>query len=205
MDSDLVNLSTSDVLLIWNSTNYTSLASFQSATGQEAHGIQADPRWRSPGAGDFHLTASSLAIDSADSGVSGQPGADAEGITRFDDPFTPNTGLGPRPYDDRGAYEYQGSGSSEAPPVAALTVTPASGTAPLLITADASASTDTDSTPIASYSFDFGDGSPVVGPQPGAAATHTYTAGGTYTVTVTVTDTAGLFAKATKRIKVKGR
>jgi parallel beta-helix repeat protein len=203
MDSDLVNLSTSDVLLIWNSTNYTSLAAFQSATGQELHGIQADPRWRSPGAGDFHLTASSLAIDSADSGVSGQPGADAEGITRIDDPFTPNTGLGPRSYDDRGAYEYKGSGSSDAPPVAALTVTPASGMAPLLVTADASASTDTDSTPIASYSFDFGDGSPPVGPQSGATATHTYAAAGAYTVTVTVIDTAGLSSTAAVTVQVQ--
>ena len=79
----------------------------------------------------------------------------------------------------------------DAPPSAALSVTPSSGTAPLQVTADASASTDTDATPIASYTFDFGDGSAVVGPQAGATATHTYTGAGTFTVTVTVTDTAG--------------
>ena len=73
MDYDLVYLSSPDVMLIWNSVNYTSLAAFKSATGQETHGIQADPKWASPGAGDFHLTAGSPAIDSANSGASGQP------------------------------------------------------------------------------------------------------------------------------------
>jgi PKD repeat protein len=42
-------------------------------------------------------------------------------------------------------------------PVAALTVTPATGTVPLAVTADASASTDGQGN-IASYSFNFGDG-----------------------------------------------
>jgi parallel beta-helix repeat protein len=200
MDSDLVHLTTSDVMLIWNSTSYASLASFQAATGQEVHGIQADPRWRSPVAGDFHLTAGSAAIDSANSGVSGQPNSDVEGHLRVDDPATPNTGLGPRSYDDRGAYEYGSSGDS--PPVSSLSVSPSSGFAPLAVTADASASTDTDATPIASYRFDFGDGSPVVGPQSGATATHAYTAAGTYTVTVTVRDTGGLSSTAQQQVIV---
>jgi PKD repeat protein len=94
------------------------------------------------------------------------------------------------------------SGSSDAAPSAKLTVTPASGTVPLGVSADASASTDTDATPIASYSFDFGDGSATVGPQAGATATHTYTAAGTYTVTVTVKDTAGLSSTATSQVRV---
>ena len=92
------------------------------------------------------------------------------------------------------------SGSSDAAPSAKLTVTPASGTVPLGVSADASASTDTDATPIASYSFDFGDGSATVGPQAGATTTHTYTAAGTYTVTVTAKDTAGLSSTATARV-----
>jgi parallel beta-helix repeat protein len=108
MDYDLVYLSAPDVILIWNSVNYTSLVAFKSATGQETHGTQADPKWTSQGGGDFHLTAGSPAIDSANSGASGQPSTDAGGDPRVDDPATPNTGAGPRAYDDRGAYEFAG-------------------------------------------------------------------------------------------------
>jgi parallel beta-helix repeat protein len=203
MDGDLVQLTTADTLLIWNSTSYSSLAAFQAATGQETRGLQADPKWKSPSTGDFHLTAGSPAIDSANSGVSGQPSTDVEGFARFDDPDTANTGLGPRAYDDRGAYEFGGvfGPPPDSPPVASLTVTSPSPQS-LDVTADASASTDVDDTPIASYSFDFGDVTAVVGPQPQATALHTYAAPGTYTVTVTVTDTAGLSSVATATVEV---
>jgi PKD repeat protein len=90
----------------------------------------------------------------------------------------------------------------DAPPAAALTVNPASGLAPLAVTADASGSSDTDATPIASYRFDFGDGSAAVGPQASATASHTYTAAGTFTVAVTVKDTAGLSSTATSQVTV---
>ena len=90
----------------------------------------------------------------------------------------------------------------DSPPVAALTVSPSSGTAPLAVTADASGSTDTDAWPIASYSFDFGDGSEAVGPQAGASAGHSYSAAGSYTVTVTVTDTAGQSSTASAQVTV---
>src|SRR5215212_3588591 len=202
MDDDLVNLTTADTMLIWNSVSYSSLAAFRSATGQETHGIQGDPKWSNAVAGDLHLSAGSPAIDSADSGVSGQPPADLDGVVRTDDPDTPNTGQGPRGYDDRGAYEYAGPSGppSDSPPAASLTVTPSS-PGSLAVSADASASTDPDATPIATYSFDFGDGSPV-GTQSGASAPHTYTSAGTYTVTVTVTDTAGLSSTATATVKV---
>ena len=68
---------------------------FTSATGQESHGIQADPPGRAPCAGDFHLTAGSPAIDSANSGASGQPSLgrrrqSSASTTRT----TPNTGGG---------------------------------------------------------------------------------------------------------------
>jgi parallel beta-helix repeat protein len=202
MDYDLVYLTVPDTILIWSSTSYSSLAAFRSASGQEAHGIQGDPRWASPSTGNFHLTAGSPAIDSGNSGASGQPGADIEGNPRVDDPGTQNTGIGPRPYDDRGAYEFQSGPPADAPPNAVLSVTPSSGTAPLQATADASGSTDTDATPIATYTFDFGDGSAAVGPQAGATATHTYTSTGTYTVTVTVTDTGGLSSTASAQVVV---
>ncbi|HXM53763.1 MAG TPA: right-handed parallel beta-helix repeat-containing protein [Candidatus Dormibacteraeota bacterium] len=109
IDYDLVYLTSSGTVVVWGSTSYPSLAAFQAAApGQETHGVQADPRWVAPASGDFHLSAGSPAIDSANSGVSGEQVQDADGRSRFDDPLTPNTGAGPRPYDDRGAYEYQG-------------------------------------------------------------------------------------------------
>jgi parallel beta-helix repeat protein len=203
MNDDLVHLTAANqVLLVWSSTSYNTLASFQAATGQEARGIQADPKWRDPAVGDFHLTAGSPAIDSANSGASGQPATDVEGNPRVDDPATPNTGIGPRTYDDRGAYEYQAGPPADAPPVAALTISPSAGTAPLTVSADSSASTDGDATPIATYMFDFGDGTPPVGPQAAATATHTYTVSGTFVVTVTVADTAGLTSTATATVEV---
>jgi PKD repeat protein len=90
---------------------------------------------------------------------------------------------------------------ADNPPVAALTVTPSSGTAPLTVSADASASTDTDLTPISTYRFAWGDGSSTSA-QTSPAATHQYVVAGTYTVTMTVTDTAGQSSTATAQVKV---
>jgi parallel beta-helix repeat protein len=107
LDFDLVHLRTTGVMIDWAGTRYSSLAAFHAATGREPRGIEADPRFRLPGAGDLHLLAASPAIDSADSGASGQPVTDADGNGRVDDPATPDTGVGPRTFDDRGAYEFQ--------------------------------------------------------------------------------------------------
>lgn len=65
IDYDLVYLTQSNPLIIWGSTNYTSLAAFRAATGQEANGLQTNPLWVAPGAGNFHLLPGSAAIDSA--------------------------------------------------------------------------------------------------------------------------------------------
>jgi parallel beta-helix repeat protein len=184
----------------WNGFGYSTLSQFRAAVGQEQHGIEADPRWTARAAGDFSLDVGSPAVDSGNSSAPGQPATDAAGNPRVDVPAVPNTGAGPRAYDDRGALEQQ---LRDLPPAAALTVTPASGRVNLDVTADAAGSQDTDGvSPIASYRFDFGDGSPAVGPQPGPTAAHTYTAGGTYTVTVTVTDTAGLSDTETATVTV---
>ncbi|MCJ7710796.1 MAG: right-handed parallel beta-helix repeat-containing protein [Chloroflexi bacterium] len=43
--------------------NTSSLAVFTTWTGYERHGLQADPRFIAPGAGDYHLAAGSPAID----------------------------------------------------------------------------------------------------------------------------------------------
>jgi parallel beta-helix repeat protein len=109
MDFDLVYLSTPDKLLVWGSSSYMSLAAFRSATGREVHGIQADPKWIDAPVGNFHLRAGSPAIDAANSAVSGQPRRDVKRRARFDDPAIPNTGAGPRTFDDRGSFEFRPS------------------------------------------------------------------------------------------------
>jgi chitodextrinase len=107
VDYNLVDLTTSGALYVWANTTYASPAALYAATGQEGHGIQADPRWISWTLPNFRLQEGSPAIDSANSGASGESSADADGNPRVDDPSTPNTGVGPRTYDDRGAYEFQ--------------------------------------------------------------------------------------------------
>ncbi len=87
---------------------------------------------------------------------------------------------------------------STAPPVASLSLSPSSGTAPVSVTADASGST-AGTYPISSYTFDFGD-STMMGPQAGSSATHTYVSAGTFTVTVTAIDDHGNTASASKSI-----
>jgi parallel beta-helix repeat protein len=198
IDYDLLNVPSGNVLIDWGGVLYGSLASFVTATGQEKHGIHADPKWVAPASGNFQLSPGSAGIDSADSGASGETDADAIGAARIDDPGTPNTGAGPRQYDDRGAYEMQ---PGDAAPAAQLAVTPGSGTAPLTVSADASGSTDADATPIATYTFDFGDGT-TTGPQTDPTATHTYGGAGSYRVTVTVTDTSGLSGTASYVVQV---
>ena len=124
----------------WGGTAYATLSAFQSAvTGQGAHDLQADPKFTSAtvnpadaAAWNLRLTEGSPAIDSADSGAPGEQAADADGSSRVDDANVSNTGVGPRSFDDRGAYEF------EAPPVvhgpsAALAVTPVSGAVPLQV------------------------------------------------------------------------
>jgi parallel beta-helix repeat protein len=106
IDYDLVHLTSGTIQLIWGTTGYTSMSAFRLAhPGQEGHGLQGDPRFR--GSADFHLLAGSPAIDSANSAAPGQLNPDGFGTARVNDPATPDTGAGPRTYDDRGAYEYQ--------------------------------------------------------------------------------------------------
>jgi parallel beta-helix repeat protein len=188
---------------IWNGVTYQTRTALTAATGQEARGIFDDPKFANAGAGNFQITAGSPAIDSADAAVTGEQTVDILGNPRVDDPATANSGNPSGSFYDRGAYEYQGGGSQTTPPTAALSVSPAAGTAPLPVTADASGST-AGSAPITSYTFNFGDGT-TVGPQSGATATHTYQSGGSYTVTVTTTDGNNLTSNATKTVTVSAQ
>jgi parallel beta-helix repeat protein len=187
----------------WAGTSYSSLGTLQSATGQESHGIFANPKFIGAGGGNFQLSAGSPAIDSANAAASGEQTTDILGNSRTDDPATPNTGNPAGSFYDRGAYEYQGGGGTPTGPTAALTVSPASGTAPLAVTADASGST-AGSAPISSYSFNFGDGT-TAGPQSGATATHTYQSAGSYTVTVTATDGNNQTSNASETVTVSAQ
>ena len=112
------------VQVVWQGfSSFTSLAAFKTAVpGQETHGVQANPLLTAPAVpgerppaapfnvavhvGDYHLTAGSPAIDSANSNAPSEPLLDITGHARVDDPATANTGAGIRTYDDRGAYEY---------------------------------------------------------------------------------------------------
>jgi PKD repeat protein len=207
VDSNAVPGFVSNSNIFWNRTTqapirfgnmiYATLAAYTAATGQDATSFQADPRFVNPEAGDFRLLPGSPAIDSADSSVAGWPAIDAAGQARVDHPATPDTGVGPVPYADRGALEYY---PFSGPPVAGLTVTPAAGRVPLAVTADASGSGDPDGLPL-SYRFDFGDGT-VVGLQAEATTGHTYQQAGTFSVTVTVTDAEGETASASAPVTV---
>ncbi len=188
----------------WAGTSYTTLNALQAASGQEAQGKFADPKFANAGAGNFQLTAGSPGIDSADAAASGEQTTDILGNARADDPAMSNTGNPSGSFYDRGAYEYQGGGGgTQTGPTAALAVSPASGTAPLPVTANASGST-AGSAPISSFSFDFGDGT-TVGPQSGATATHTYQSAGSYQVKVTATDGNSLTDNATRTVTVNAQ
>jgi parallel beta-helix repeat protein len=100
-------------LATWGNGLYDTLSAFQAASGQEPNGKQANPGfqnpvwWNNPAGANFQLSACSAAIDMANSAATGEPTTDIIGNPRVDDPSTPNSGTGPRSYDDDGAYEFQ--------------------------------------------------------------------------------------------------
>jgi len=73
---------------------YTDLASWQSATGQDAHSISADPRFKDASSGDYQLAENSPCID-AGCLIDGAPEKDANYMDAI---------MGPKP--DMGAYEF---------------------------------------------------------------------------------------------------
>jgi parallel beta-helix repeat protein len=107
---------------IYGTTWYFSLADFKAANPAfETHGLQTNPLLVAPASpavrpgtlgghptiqtGDFHISSTSPAIDSANSDAPGETAQDIEGTARVDVDTVANTGAGTRAYDDRGAYE----------------------------------------------------------------------------------------------------
>ncbi len=99
LDYDLLFLSVAPtantVFIDWAGVKYTTLAAFQAGTGQEAHGISANPAFVNAGGYNLHLAAGSPAIDTGNNAASGEPATDADGVAR------PVNGVV-----DRGAYEF---------------------------------------------------------------------------------------------------
>jgi PKD repeat protein len=87
----------------------------------------------------------------------------------------------------------------DLPPVAAISATPLSGTAPFQVTLSADASFDPEGQPL-TYTWNFGDGSPQ---GTGVTQIHTYSALGLIPVTVTVEDPGGQQASASQTITVR--
>lgn len=83
-------------------------------------------------------------------------------------------------------------------PVAAFSLTPESGAAPLEVTVDSRASTDADGA-TAKAEWDWGDGSAT---DTGATAIHTYSKEGTFTIKLTVTDDKNQFSSIHKTVTV---
>ena len=202
----------SDYNIFWNSTSqtpfkyistqYSTLAAYQAASGKDAHSIQANPRFVNPGAGDFHLLSGSPAIDSGNSGVTNWPALDADGQARVDDPATANTGTGPIAYGDRGSFEYVNVGVPHPPVVTAPGT--ASGTENVLLTVNITAS-DPDGDPItsltasglpagATFAAGVGNTSGTLSWTPSAGQ------GGTYPVTFTASN--ALSGSATTILKI---
>jgi parallel beta-helix repeat protein len=107
-------------------TAYPNVAAFQSATAIGLNSYGADPRFVNPFAADFRLKLDSPAIDAATTSLAGCSEADMEGRMRIDVPTTPNTGVGPVAFADRGAYEYaQGTLDVGLGGAASLSLSPA--------------------------------------------------------------------------------
>ncbi|HEY3529153.1 MAG TPA: PKD domain-containing protein [Nocardioides sp.] len=199
IDHDLVFQSDGTTALYeWNGVLYGSLAALRTATSQEQHGLAADPGFVGLGSRNLQLGPASPALDAADSSVPGWAGKDQAGASPVDQPDVADTGSGPVTYADLGAWE-RTTLPPDAPPVAALTVTPAQPLTGQDTVLDASGSTDDHG--IVQYSFVCDAGQTAT---TGTSATKTcvYQAPGDHHPAVTVTDRAGHTDTASKTVTV---
>jgi parallel beta-helix repeat protein len=180
LDRDLVFQTSGGPLFEWASQAYTTITSYQAASGQEQTGRAADPQFADAAARNLHLTSGSPAVDAADTTPTSWSPADRDGQTPVDQPTVTNTGNGPSKFADLGAYEYVG-------PVAAGTVNPATGAVPLTVTVDASDSTALGA-PISGYKISCDNGTTFTE----KSGTCIYPQTGTFKIRITVTDDAGL-------------
>ena len=89
------------------------------------------------------------------------------------------------------------TGTANAAPVADFTLSPATGTAPLLVSFDASTASDSDGN-IIDYQWELGDGETASG----LTANHRYDEAGSYTIRLIVTDNNGASSSKTKTVVV---
>lgn len=89
------------------------------------------------------------------------------------------------------------AGVGNLSPTAAMSVAPATGTAPLSVAFDGSGSTDPDGT-VTSWAWSFGDGAS----GSGVRTTHLYTTPGIYSASLTVTDNRGPSSSATAGLTI---
>ena len=128
LDFNLYDREDATVQIMYGTQAYASLLAFHAVNpGQDVNSLEGNPYFVQPVAsilrdpnpsirpeidetiGDYHMTAGSPAIDSANADAASQPTTDLDDNARVDDPLTANRGWGVRSYDDRGAYEYQPS------------------------------------------------------------------------------------------------
>jgi cysteine-rich repeat protein len=68
---------------VWQGTAYATFAAFQAGSGQEANGLSADPQLLAPASADFHLRATSPAVERGDPAfVAGVGETDLDGAPR---------------------------------------------------------------------------------------------------------------------------
>jgi len=176
---------------------FSSQESLWTATGQEQHGVQGDPKLdanNAPGVG-------SPAIDAADSTAPGWTSTDLYGHSPVDDPVVSDTGTGTPSYADLGAIEQTSvSKPANQPPTAALTASPSTITAGGTVTLDATGSSDPEHGTL-TYAFNCG-ATGVTAAGTGSTATCTYPTAGSYTAKVTVTDDGGMSSTAQASVTV---
>lgn len=203
VDYNLIDPSAGGPLYDWGGMSYTSLADFQTATGQAAHDIAADPGLGAERSGGlyllpsqdilwFPLNTNSPAIDSADANAPGELPTDQFGNPRTDDPSVTNSGTGAG-YFDRGAVELEGgltsTGGASAVSSGPLTATFTLGLSPAWTT----------NGPLAIERLSFGDGTPLEITR-AASVQHAYGTAGQYTVDYA--DSIGCCSLATSSTQV---